>query len=251
MARMRPGHPNEERNAHRAIFATTHWSVVLQAGHEAGDATERALETLCRAYWYPIYVYVRRLGHAPHDAQDFTQSFFEYLLEKRVLAKAQPESGRFRSFLLGSLKNYMANEWRRKTALKRGGGNVISIDTSGGEERYAIEPLDESTPQLLYEQAWATAVLNQSIALLEAEYAQSGKLQLFRNLLPALQGDAQVTYAVLGASLGLSEGAIKAAVHRLRQRYRELLRSAVAHTVADPREIDGELRHLMQVLGGP
>jgi RNA polymerase sigma-70 factor (ECF subfamily) len=250
MARMRPGNPNEERTGHRAIFATTHWSVVLQAGHEAGDATERALETLCRAYWYPIYVYVRRLGHSAHDAQDFTQSFFEYLLEKRLLAKAQPESGRFRSFLLGSLKNSMATERRKQTAQKRGGGNVISIDTSSGEERYSVEPLDESTPQYLYEQAWAAAVLDQSLALLEAEYAGAGKQQLFQILLPALQGDAQLTYAGLGAPLGLSEGAVKVSVHRMRQRYRELLRSAVAHTVADPREIDGELRHLMQVLEG-
>jgi len=247
---MPDGDPNNERGLPGAIFATTHWSVVLQAGHEEGDATQRALEQLCRAYWYPIYVYVRRLGHSPHDAQDVTQSFFEYLLEKRLLAKAHPESGRFRSFLLGSLKNFMANEWRRQTAQKRGGGQVLTIDTRNAEERYAVEALDESNPQSLYEQAWATAVLDQSIALLEAEYIGAGKQELFEALLPALQGEPHVPYAELGLRLNLSEGAIKVAVHRLRQRYRELLRAAVANTVADPLDVDGELRHLMQVLGG-
>jgi RNA polymerase sigma factor (sigma-70 family) len=240
--------PEQSEQRRAAIFATTHWSVVLQAGHEAGAATQRALEELCRAYWYPIYVYVRRLGHSPHDAQDITQSFFQYLLEKKLIAKAQPDCGRFRSFLLGSLKNFMANEWRRHTAQKRGGGQVLTIDTSTAEERYSIEPLDESNPQTLYEKAWATAVLDHSIGLLETEYVQGRKQTLFAALLPALQGDNQVPYAELGARLGLSEGAIKVAVHRLRQRYREMLRAAVANTVADPLEIEGELRHLMQVL---
>lgn len=245
-----PGDKPNGQGGPQAIFATTHWSVVLQAGHEAGDATQRALETLCRAYWYPLYVYVRRLGHSPHDAQDVTQAFFEYLLEKHLIAKAQPASGRFRSFLLGSLKNFMANEWRKRTAQKRGGGQVFPVDARVAEERYAVEPLEGSNPQTLYEQAWATAVLDQSIALLEAEYAGAGKQALFQALLPALQGEATGTYAALGMQLGLSAGAVKIAAHRLRQRYRELLRAAVANTVADPIEVDGELRHLMQVLAG-
>jgi RNA polymerase sigma factor (sigma-70 family) len=229
------------------VFATTRWSVVLQAGHE-GDESERALEDLCRAYWYPLYAFVRRLGHAPHDAQDMTQSFFAYLFEKRLLAKAQPESGRFRSFLLGSLKNFMANEWRRQTAEKRGGGRVISIDTAAAEQRYAVEPIDTSNPQKLYEEAWAHAVLEHSIATLEDEYRRAGKQELVETLLPALQGESDFTYAEVGSRLGLSEGAVKVTVHRMRQRYRELLRAAVAHTVADPIEVDGELRYLMQVL---
>lgn len=238
-----------DSGAHGAVFATTHWSVVLKAGDDPGDDTARALEALCHAYWYPLYAYIRRLGHSPHDAQDLTQSFFAYLMEKRLLAKADPESGRFRSFLLGSLKNFMANEWRRQSAHKRGAGQTISFDAQDAEERYVIEPLDESNPQSLYEQAWAVAVLEQAATLLEAEYSGAGKQVLFNLLAPCLQGDRQAsTYAQTGAQLAMSEGAVKVAVHRLRQRYRELLRASVANTVADPLEVDGELRHLMEVL---
>jgi len=232
-----------------AIFATTHWSVVLKAGDAPGDESTRALDALCRGYWYPLYAYIRRLGHSPHDGQDLTQSFFAYLLEKRLLAKADPESGRFRSFLLGSLKNFMANEWRRQSAQKRGAGQTISFDTQDAEERYAVEPADESNPQSLYEQAWAVAVLEQAAALLEAEYARAGKQAMFDRLAPCLQGDRQdLTYTQLGAQLNMTEGAMKVAAHRLRQRYREVLRAAVANTVADPLEVDGELRYLMRAL---
>ncbi|MBI1841083.1 MAG: sigma-70 family RNA polymerase sigma factor [Verrucomicrobia bacterium] len=232
------------------MFATTHWSVVFRAGDSQGDEHVKALDALCRGYWYPLYAYVRRLGHSPHDAQDFTQAFFAYLLSKRLLTKATPESGRFRSFLLGSLKNFMANEWRRQSAQKRDDRRTISFDAQDAEQRYAIEPMDEANPQLLYEQAWAVAVLEQSLSLLEAEYAASGKQPLFDHLAPCLQGDRQARpYAEIGARLAMSEGAVKVAAHRLRQRYRELLRASVANTVADPLEIDGELRHLMNVLG--
>ena len=235
--------------AGQAMFATTHWSVVLQAGDAPGDEQSRALEVLCRSYWYPLYAYIRRLGRSPHDAQDLTQSFFAYLLEKRLLTKADPESGRFRSFLLGSLKNFMANDWRRQRAEKRGASQTISFDAQDAEDRYAVEPIDERNPQSLYEQAWAMAVFDQAIALLETEYNGAGKQALFEQLAPCLQGDRQATtYAEIGRPLGMSEGAVKVAVHRLRQRYRELLRAAVANTVADPLEVDGELRHLMEVL---
>ena len=237
------------RGGPAAVFATTHWSVVMKAGDERGDEHARALEALCHAYWYPLYAYIRRLGHSPHDAQDLTQSFFAYLLEKQLLTKANPDSGRFRSFLLGSLKNFMANEWRRQSAQKRGAGQTISFDTQDAEDRYVVEPVDETNPQLLYEQAWAVAVLDQAMTLLETEYAGAGKQLVFEQLAPCLQGDRQaLTYAELGAQLGMSEGAVKVAVHRLRQRYRELLRASVANTVADPLEVDGELRHLMEVL---
>lgn len=232
-----------------AIFATTHWSVVLRAGDAPGDESDRALDALCRGYWYPLYAYIRRLGRSPHDAQDLTQSFFAYLLEKRLLTRADPESGRFRSFLLGSLKNFMANEWRHQSAEKRGASQTISFDAQDAEDRYAIEPADESNPQSLYEQAWAVAVLDQAMTLLEAEHAAAGKQILFEQLAPCLQGDRTAsTYAEIGAQLSMSEGAVKVAVHRLRQRYRELLRASVANTVADPLEVDGELRHLMEVL---
>lgn len=237
------------RGGQAAVFATTHWSVVLKAGDAPGDEHTRALDALCHAYWYPLYAYVRRLGQSPHNAQDLTQSFFAYLLENRLLAKADPDLGRFRSFLLGSLKNFMANEWRRQSAQKRDAAQTISFDAQDAEERYAIEPVEEATPQSLYEQAWAVAVLDQAITLLETEYATAGKKTLFEQLAPSLQGDRQAsTYAEIGTQLSMSEGAVKVAVHRMRQRYRELLRASVANTVADPMEVDGELRHLMDVL---
>jgi RNA polymerase sigma factor (sigma-70 family) len=240
---------SEDRGGAAAVFATTRWSMVLNAGDSGGDEHARALDTLCRAYWYPLYVYIRRLGRSPHDAQDLTQSFFAYLLEKRLLTKADPESGRFRSFLLGSLKNFMANEWRRQSAAKRGASQTISFDAQEAEERYAGEPAGESNPQSLYEQAWAVAVLDQAMSLLEAEYAGAGKQALFEKLASSLQGDRQdSTYTEIGRDLAMSEGAVKVAVHRLRQRYREFVRASVANTVADPLEVDGELRHLMDVL---
>lgn len=235
--------------AGQAMFATTHWSVVLRAGHESGAEGDTALEALCRGYWYPLYAYIRRLGQSPHDAQDLTQSFFAYLLEKRLLTKADPESGRFRSFLLGSLKNFMANEWRKQSAQKRGASQTISFDAQDAEERYAVEPADQTNPQSLYEQAWAVAVLEQAATSLETEYRAGGKHGLFDQLAPFLQGERPgLTYSGIGAQLAMTEGAVKVAVHRLRQRYRELLRASVANTVADPLEVDGELRHLMEVL---
>lgn len=231
-------------------FATTRWSVVLRAGQTAaGDESEQALDALCRSCWYPLYAYIRRLGHPPHDAQDLTQSFFAYLLEKRLLAKADPESGRFRSFLLGSLKNFMANEWRRQSAQKRSAGQTISIDAHDAEERYAVEPATVENPQTFYEQAWAIALLDQGVELLEAEYAEAGKQAIFDLLAPGLQGETlTATYAELGVQLGMSEGSVKVAMHRLRERYRELLRAVVANTVAEPLDVDGELRYLLRVL---
>lgn len=232
------------------VFATTHWSVVLKAGASREDQDAKALNALCQSYWYPLYAYIRRLGHPPHDAQDLTQSFFAYLLEKELLAKADPEAGRFRSFLLGSLKRFMANEWRRSQAQKRGAGLAFSIDAQDAEERYAIEPATTANPQSLYEQAWALAVMDQAFSLLEAEHRDAGKSALFDELNPFLQGDRMASsYSDIAKRLSMSEGAIKVAVHRLRQRYRELLRASVAHTVADPLEIDRELRHLVTVLG--
>ena len=167
-------------------FATTHWSVVLQAGHDQGTQGSRALETLCQDYWYPLYAYIRRLGHSSHDAQDLTQCFFAYLLEKQLLAKAAPEAGRFRSFLLGSLRNFMANEWRRQQSQKRGGGTILlSFDAGTAEERYAAEPSETQTPQSLYEQAWAVAVLDQAMASLETEFQPNTLTQLLdKSILP-------------------------------------------------------------------
>jgi RNA polymerase sigma-70 factor (ECF subfamily) len=245
-------HPFETwaRGRSGGVFATTHWSTVRKAGVSQGEDCARALNTLCQGYWYPLYAYVRRLGHSPEDSQDLTQSFFAYLLDKRLLGRADPGSGRFRSFLLGSLKKFIANEWRRQNALKRGGGMTVSFDAQTAEERYAVEPVDEANPQLIYDQAWAVAVLDQAFALLAAEHSQAGKAPLFEALKPCLQGDrTRASYPEIGARFGMSEGAVKVAVYRLRQRYRELLRSVVANTVDDPLEVDQELRHLVDILG--
>ena len=232
-----------------SAFITTHWSAVLRAGHEAGSDSDAALETLCQNYWYPLYAYIRRCGHGPHDAQDLTQAYFAYLLNQRLLTKADPDAGRFRSFLLGSLKKFMANNWRTQNAEKRRPERLISLDALDAEARYAFEPMEEQTPQTLFEQTWAIAVLEQAARLLEAEYAGAGKQTLFDLLAPALQGDRlTASYLELGGRLGLSEGAVKVAVHRLRQRYREQLRCAVANTVADALEVDEELRCLTQAL---
>ncbi len=237
-------------NAGAAPFATTHWSVVRRAGMNPGEEAAQALETLCRAYWYPLYAFVRRLGHSPEDAQDITQSFFAYLLEKGLIGRAQPEAGRFRSFLIGSLKNFMANDFRREQAQKRGGGAmVISFDAQTAEERYACEPVEPKNPLTLFQQAWAVEVLDHAIERLESEYHSDGKIKIFQALHLFLQGDrGSQTYAEIGVALGLSEGAVKVTVHRMRQRYRELLRAAVANTVSDPIEVDDELRHLLKAL---
>jgi RNA polymerase sigma-70 factor (ECF subfamily) len=240
-----------ETGGRPAAFATTHWSVVLMAREGQSSASAKALETLCRAYWYPLYAYIRRLGHSPHDAQDITQSFFGYLLAKGLLAKAAPQAGHFRSFLLGSLNNFMANERRRQQSAKRGGGqSPIPLDAQTAEGRYELEPVDPANPQVLFEQAWAVAVIDQSIASLQAEYATAGKAMIFERLCGFLQGErGPLTYAEIGVELDMKEGAVKVAVHRLRQRYREHLRAAVANTVAEPMEVDAELQHLLQVLG--
>jgi RNA polymerase sigma factor (sigma-70 family) len=244
--------PGVDGNAGGSSFATTHWSVVRRAGTSIGEEASGALETLCRTYWYPLYAFIRRMGNSPEDAQDVTQSFFAYLLEKGLIGRAQPEAGRFRSFLLGSLKNFMANDFRRQHAQKRGGAAmVISFDAQSAEQRYLLEPVELNNPQTLFQQTWAVEVLDQAFLGLESEYQGGGKSEIFQALHRFLQGDRGAqTYAQIGASLGMSEGAVKVAVHRMRQRYRELLRAAVANTVSDPIEVDDELRNLMEALSG-
>ena len=240
-----------ENSRERGHFVTTRWSIIVRAGEtDPGDEGRQALEALCSTYWYPLYAYVRRLGHSPEDGQDIVQSFFAYLLERRLVAKADPEHGHFRSFLLGALKNFMANQWRRDRAAKRGGGQeVLSFDAETAEGRYLSEPAEVGDPRLLYEQAWAMAVLAEAVARLEREYVESGKEALFEALACFLQGDRGTeTYAVVGLRLSMTEGAVKVAVLRLRRRCRELLRSAVADTVSNPLDVDEDLRRLQSVL---
>ena len=232
-------------------FNTTHWSVVVMAGTKGLPQTAEAPEKLCRAYWYPLYAYARRQGNTPEDAQDLTQQFFSRLLEKDYLAKADRERGKFRTFLLGSMKNFLVNEWRRTNRLKRGGDHsFVSFDSSIGEERYAAESTAEPNPESAYEKQWAIALIEQVFAELRREYGALGRGPLFEELRAFIWGDQSgASYSEIGLQLGLTEGAVKVAMHRLRQRFRELLRAEVAHTVLRPEDIDGELRHLIAVLG--
>ena len=243
------GDPPEHAARTSAQFATTHWSNVLAAGDSASPNSREALEKLCRTYWYPAYAFVRRSGRGPDEAQDLTQGFFAYLIEKRVITKAKAEAGRFRSFLLGTLKNYLLQQAEREGALRRGGKEPpLSLDADGAEQRFAADMATTETPETLFERKWALEVLGETLKQLEGEYRQDGKGELFEALYPALEGDDRPHYATLAGLLGMTEGAVRVAVYRLRQRYRELLRAVVAQTVADPLEVDEELRHMMRVL---
>lgn len=239
-----------EKPASSPAFVTTHWSVVVAAGRNDTTRARDALARLCQVYWQPLYIYVRRLGHPPHDAQDLTQEFFARLLEKNYLAAADESRGRFRSFLLAAFKHFLANEWDRARAQKRGGGQVpISIDLSASETSYTFEPADTATPEKAFERRWALTLLAQVLRRLRGEYVRTGRQTLFEALKPTLTEPSQsVRYAVIAANLGISEGAVKVAVHRLRQRYREVLRSEIAETVAGPEEVEAELRNLFAAL---
>ena len=233
-------------------FVTTHWSLVVSAGHNDTPHARDALEKLCRAYWFPIYAFVRRQGHGPHDAQDLTQDFFARLLEKKQFAVADPAKGRFRSFLLASLKHFLANEWDKTRAQKRGGGQMsIPMDVATAETKCGMEPADDVTAEKIFERRWALTLLEQVLRRLRAEYVRDGRENLFEQLKPTLtEVSRSVRYAEIAARLGTNEGAVKVAVHRLRQRYRELLRAEIADTVASPGEVEDEIRNLFAALAG-
>jgi RNA polymerase sigma-70 factor (ECF subfamily) len=241
-----------ERGRGETPFLTTRWSVVLQAGR-GGESSRAALSELCSTYWYPLYAYVRRRGHRPDDAQDLTQAFFARLLEKNVVHAADPARGRFRAFLLGSLKNFLANEWDREHAQKRGGGKVpISLDFQAADERFSREPADASTPEREYERNWALAVLERALSRLEAEYAKRGRQKLFARLKPALiASDDEESRRAMALELGMTEGAVKVALHRMRGAFRESLRREIAETVGAERDCDDELRALIDALATP
>jgi RNA polymerase sigma-70 factor (ECF subfamily) len=235
-----------------AQFDTTRWSLVLSAAHRSSAESDAALETLCRAYWYPLYVYARRRGYSSEDASDLTQEFFARLLEKRLVASADRSTGRFRSFLLASLKHFLANEWDKARAQRRGGGHApISIDARAAEGSYRLEPAHDLTAERIYERRWALTLLEQVLRRLRAEYVGSGKEDLFESLKAALIEPGQAaSYRELGHILGMSEGAVKVAVHRLRRRYRDLLVDEIAETVASRSDVDEELRTLLAAVGG-
>jgi RNA polymerase sigma factor (sigma-70 family) len=245
-----PIHPPESDALRRPVFVTTHWSLVLSAGRSDSTHARDALEKLCHTYWPPIYAFVRRQGHNPHDAEDLTQEFFARVLAKNYLADADETRGRFRSFLLGSLKHFLANEWDKARAQKRGGGrHVISIDAASVETFCGFEPADHLTAEKIFERRWALALLEQVLKKLREAYARDGKEQLFEQLKPTLtEASRAVRYAEIAARLGSTEGAVKVAVHRLRQRYRGLLRAEIGNTVADPGQIEDEIRNLFAAL---
>jgi len=233
-------------------FVPTRWSVVLAAGQGASPQAHEALATLCQTYWYPLYAYVRRLGHSPPDAQDLTQEFFARLLEKHYLAGIKREGGKFRSFLLTALKRFLANEWDRAKAQKRGGRDtVLSIDEESAEARYGLEPAHEMTAERIYEQRWAQALLERVLQQLCEEYAGLGKVALFEQISASLSRPrGGVPYADIAARLDTTEAAVKMAVQRLRKRYRERLRAEIAHTVAGPEEVEEEIRYLFSMFSG-
>ena len=232
-------------------FDTTHWSAVQAAGRNSATSSRKALEELCRNYWYPLYAYVRRQGNSPEDAQDLTQEFFCRFLEKEHVKLADRDRGRFRTFLLTSLKHFLVNEWAKRNAAKRGGGQVFSLDEDAAETRYSFEPAHNLTPDKLFEKSWAMALLERTAERLREEYARFGKLAIFERLQGLLQGDkSEVPYAELAGELGMSEGALKVAVHRLRHRYQEMLHAEVAQTVGSPSEVEEELRYLAGLVSG-
>jgi len=233
-------------------FATTHWSLVVAAKADEASRTRAraALEELCRAYWYPLYAFVRFRGYSPDDAQDLTQSFFTRIIETGGFASADPEQGRFRSYLLGAMKHFLANEWHRARAQKRGGGvNFLELDALDRSARYALEPAEESDPDAGFDREWARESIARAMEKLRAESEDRGKGELFAALKGSLTGDEPARKET-AARLVMTEGAVKTAVHRLRRRYRELLRAEIAETVADPADVDVEMRHLVAALRG-
>ena len=234
----------------RSVFATTHWSVVLAATRSDTTRARAALARLCQTYWYPLYAYVRRRGYAAHDAQDLTQAFFARLLAHQSLASADPDRGRFRAFILTAMNHFLASEWKKGMAQKRGGGcQVLSLDLAAAEGRYDLEPATDSSPDRLFEKQWALALLAEVLARLDREYQSEAKAELFAALKQTLMGRRESQpYAELALKLGMSESAVKVAVHRLRKRYREFIRDEIANTLDCSGDIETEMRHLFRVL---
>jgi RNA polymerase sigma factor (sigma-70 family) len=234
------------------FFAPTQWNLVLLAGQLDSPEAEAALSRLCQTYWRPLYIYIRRLGRSPEDAQDLTQAFFEQALKKNYFSAADREKGKFRSFLLLALKGFMANEWDKAHRIKRGGGQeIFSLDERDAEDRLMVEPATDETPEMAFDRRWARALLERVLDRLGKEYAAAGKQSLFDGLKQFLLGEkSHSAYAELASGFGSSEGAIRVSVHRLRQRYRDLLQEEIACTVSSPGDVDEELQHLFAALRG-
>lgn len=238
-------------HAPRPVFATTHWSQVLSARDRQSPQSAAALEKLCRAYWYPLYAYIRRAGQSKENAEDLTQAFFARLLEKNYLDSARQERGRFRSFLLVALNHFMANEWVRAHAQKRGGFQTqLSLDTELAERKFQSEISSPQTPpDRAFERRWALTLLEQTMSRLRSEFKQAGKIAEFEKLKIFLIADKkEIPYAKIAEEMGTNESALRVAVHRLRKRYRELFREEIAHTLAEGESVDEEMRYLLSVL---
>jgi RNA polymerase sigma-70 factor (ECF subfamily) len=234
-----------------ACFPTTHWGRILQAGDPAAPEARSALEGLCRDYWFPLYAFVRRKGYDPETAQDRVQGTFAELLARDDLRGLDPGRGRFRSFLMACCAHHLARHHDRERTVKRGGGrHLISIDTLAAESHLGGEPAHDLTPERLFERRWALTLLDRVLAGLDAEMARSSRRTLYERLRPSLLGqEGAPSYRAIAAAVGVSEGAVKMAAQRLRARYREVLREEIARTVADPAEIDAEIRDLLGALG--
>jgi RNA polymerase sigma factor (sigma-70 family) len=237
--------------AQRHAFPQTRWSVVVAARRETSEESAAALETICRSYWYPLYAYARRSGHSAHDAQDLTQEFFARLLSKRWLDAADREKGKLRTFLIAALKKFMAKEWRRASAQKRGGGKVhLPIDTAFAESRYAADTAIPLRPEEAFEQQWALTLLDVTIARVRQELGDAGYPERFEEMKTCLMAErGTIEYAAIAGRLGMSEGTARVAVHRLRKRFRQIFREEIAQTLSDEADLEGELRHLARALG--
>jgi RNA polymerase sigma factor (sigma-70 family) len=231
-------------------FVTTRWTVVVSAGCKSSPHSDQALAELCNTYWYPLYAYVRRQGRTKEDAEDLVQAFFARFLEKNYLEGLSAERGRFRAFLLASLKHFLANEFNRANRQKRGGGVAhLSLDWRSADERYHLDPPDPASPDRAFDREWALALLECVITRLREECAAEGKAELFEQAKAFLMdGPDAVSYAQPAKALGMQEGALRVAVHRLRKRYRELLRNEIAQTLEDPAQVAEELRSLQAAL---
>ncbi len=250
---MTPAEPNAgDVLSRNATFATTRWSEVLAAGADSSKAGREALEELCRTYWPPIYAYARRVGHSSEDACDLTQGFFAHLIETQSLSQADPERGRFRSFLLGAFKHFLAHEHDHAQALKRGGGVLwVHADPGTDGAESAGLPVEVRTPDRAYDERWAAALLERVLGRLRQEFIDSGRGELFDQFKDFLVGQAvEGGYAGVASKLGMTEGAAKMTVTRLRDRYRRLLRAEVAQTLVNAEDVEDELRQLLAILRG-
>jgi RNA polymerase sigma factor (sigma-70 family) len=243
---MTSGPSSQSTSAPGDVFATTHWTVVLAAGQRSTPQSDSALEQLCQTYWFPLYAYVRRRGHTKEDAEDLTQAFFARFLAKNYLDGLSAERGRFRAFLLASLKHFLANEWDKSQRQKRGGGvSPLSLDWQTADTQFQVAATKEPRPDKAFDREWAISLLAKVIERLQKECAAEGKAELFEQLKIRLTADkGELSHAEAAQKLGMDETAVRVTVHRMRKRYRQLLRDEIAQTLADSADVDEEMRAL-------